>query len=180
MAYKFKNNILNIKNPNTGLFESIPALAGDSAYQIAVKNGYEGSEEEWLEYISGTTGGTITNAIRAEKADALNVATAVGSTVEPIYINDYGKPIKCGVKLGEAAKYAVSDDPNETERALMTNEAMGTLINDVIPDLVKSEIEANGGVGNSGGLNPTVDESTGTLSFGTTTGSVSGELLQLF
>lgn len=180
MAYKFKNNILNIKNPNTGLFESIPALAGDSAYQIAVKNGFKGTEEEWLEYISGTTGGTITNAIRAEKADALNVVTAIGSTNEPIYINDNGKPIKCGIKLGDAAKFAVSDDPNETSSALMTNVAMESLINEVIPDIVKNEVEANGGSSNSGGLHPVVDEDTGTLSFGTSTGTVSDGLLMLY
>lgn len=34
----------------------IPESAGDSAYEIAVKNGFEGSEEEWLASLKGETG----------------------------------------------------------------------------------------------------------------------------
>ena len=44
-----KNNILNIKNPNTGQYESVPAIVGKSAYDIALENGYEGTKEEWVQ-----------------------------------------------------------------------------------------------------------------------------------
>lgn len=33
--------------------------SGESAYQIAVKHGFEGTEEEWLESLKGEPGGTI-------------------------------------------------------------------------------------------------------------------------
>ena len=32
-------------------FESLPALRGESTYEIAVRNGFEGTEAEWLENI---------------------------------------------------------------------------------------------------------------------------------
>lgn len=41
-------------NDNTG-------PGGDSAYQIAVNNGFEGTEEEWLESLQGEGGGGIGN-----------------------------------------------------------------------------------------------------------------------
>lgn len=31
------------------------ALKGDSAYEIAIKNGFQGSESEWLESLEGVT-----------------------------------------------------------------------------------------------------------------------------
>ena len=45
---RIKRHILNIKNPNTGEYESVPIVAGESAYEIAVRNGYTGSEQEWM------------------------------------------------------------------------------------------------------------------------------------
>ena len=33
----------------------IPALNGESAYNIAVKNGFVGTEAEWIESLKGTT-----------------------------------------------------------------------------------------------------------------------------
>ena len=40
--------ILRIKNPDTGLWEEIVAIQGDSAYETALKHGFVGTEEEWL------------------------------------------------------------------------------------------------------------------------------------
>lgn len=34
----------------------IPALNGESAYNIAVKNGFVGTEQEWLESLKGEKG----------------------------------------------------------------------------------------------------------------------------
>jgi hypothetical protein len=49
---KLYQNTALIKNPNTDKFEGLPALAGESAYQIAVRLGtFSGTEEEWNNYI---------------------------------------------------------------------------------------------------------------------------------
>lgn len=46
--------MLNIKSANGGGL-AFPALRGMSAYEIDVKHGYEGTEEEWLESLHGKT-----------------------------------------------------------------------------------------------------------------------------
>lgn len=51
--------ILQIKDTN-GNWITIPAIEGDSAYDVAVKNGFEGSEEEWLASLKGSgEGGSV-------------------------------------------------------------------------------------------------------------------------
>lgn len=174
MAYSLKRNILNIKNPNTGLFEGVPALAGESAYQIAVRNGFTGTEAEWIEQISGTSGGVVSEALKAKKADALSLAAAVGSASEPVYFNAQGLPVKCTTKLGSAAGYDASDDPNETQNAVMTNVAMAALISDVLPDMISEAVGEQGPK-----FSPTYDAASETIVFNTTTGSLVGETLIL-
>ena len=61
--------ILYLKNGDT--FTPIVALTGLSAYQIAVKNGFIGTEEEWLASLKGEAG-TLENLT---KADVENVLT---------------------------------------------------------------------------------------------------------
>lgn len=34
-------------------YESIPGATGDSAYRIAVRNGYEGTEKQWVKSLKG-------------------------------------------------------------------------------------------------------------------------------
>lgn len=51
--------VLQIKD-NNGNWISIPAIQGASAYDVAVKNGFEGSEEEWLASLKGSgEGGSV-------------------------------------------------------------------------------------------------------------------------
>lgn len=45
-------SILRVKDQN-GNEVDIPAIKGASAYEIAVKNGFKGTEEEWLESLKG-------------------------------------------------------------------------------------------------------------------------------
>lgn len=66
---RLKKNILNIKNPNTGKFESVPVMVGESAYQVAVRNGYEGTEEEWLSELAGVEIRELINKIVSEKLE---------------------------------------------------------------------------------------------------------------
>ena len=41
---------------NDGNYIDIPALNGESAYNIAVKNGFVGTEAEWIESLKGEKG----------------------------------------------------------------------------------------------------------------------------
>ena len=36
-----------------GVFKEVPCIVGRSAYQTAVKNGFMGTEMEWLETLKG-------------------------------------------------------------------------------------------------------------------------------
>lgn len=53
-------SILRVKDQN-GNEVDIPAIKGASAYEIAVKNGFEGTEEEWLESLKGGGGSSTVN-----------------------------------------------------------------------------------------------------------------------
>jgi hypothetical protein len=44
---KFCHSLVKVRDEN-GNFNAMPALAGESTYEIAVRHGYTGSEEEWL------------------------------------------------------------------------------------------------------------------------------------
>lgn len=47
-------NVLNILDKGTGKYVSVPAIQGDSAYEVAVKNGFQGSETDWLDSLKST------------------------------------------------------------------------------------------------------------------------------
>lgn len=70
---KFSYTVAKIKNQN-GEFETIPALRGDSTYELAVENGYEGTKDEWLASMSD---GWVeaTENLRVNKADKSDVYT---------------------------------------------------------------------------------------------------------
>lgn len=46
----FKHAVAKIRNSD-GKFEGIPALAGENLYEMAVRNGYIGTEEEYLKEV---------------------------------------------------------------------------------------------------------------------------------
>ena len=150
MAFILKRNVLNIKNPNTGLFENVPMMAGESAYQIAVRHGFEGTEEDWINHLSGTSGGIVTEALKAKKAGALDLSAAVGSASEPVYFDANGLPVKCGTKLGSAAAYNVSDDPNTTTNSVMTNIAVKAAMQSASAKATKAgSLDLSAGVGSA-------------------------------
>lgn len=49
---RFNSSIVKVKN-SAGEYEPLPALRGYSSYQLAVANGFEGTEEEWMNSIIG-------------------------------------------------------------------------------------------------------------------------------
>lgn len=52
MAKKVKHNVIKIKNPNTSQWEEIPALTGESAYELAVRLGtFTGTEDDYNNWL---------------------------------------------------------------------------------------------------------------------------------
>lgn len=57
-----------VSNQLKGTVMNPEAVYGKSAYEIAVENGFVGTEQEWVEYISANVGRAEAAAIRAEEA----------------------------------------------------------------------------------------------------------------
>lgn len=63
--------LVRVRDKNGNIID-IPALNGESAYNIAVKNGFVGTEQEWLDSLkgekgdSGTTGATFIPSVSSE------------------------------------------------------------------------------------------------------------------
>ena len=60
---------------------TVPAN-GLSAYEIAVKHGFEGTEEEWLESLKGSGGGGGTDVFTISEADLTNISQENFSALE--------------------------------------------------------------------------------------------------
>lgn len=69
-----------------------PGQDGKSAYEIAVENGFEGTEEEWLSSLQGEDGYSPTIIENAENDDStykLDITTKTGSFTTPnLYANE--------------------------------------------------------------------------------------------
>ena len=52
MSRKFNHAILRVKN-SEGKFDALSALRGQNSYELAVKAGFQGTEEEWMESLIG-------------------------------------------------------------------------------------------------------------------------------
>jgi hypothetical protein len=52
MSRKFNHAILRIKNAD-GKYDALSALRGQNSYELAVKAGFQGTEEEWMDSIIG-------------------------------------------------------------------------------------------------------------------------------
>lgn len=62
----------------------IEGTKGDSAYQIAVKNGFEGTEEKWLESLKGDKGdkGELVDLVKEEEGKNISIESANLSAIE--------------------------------------------------------------------------------------------------
>ena len=74
MAVQLKHTVAKVKNKD-GAWEGIPALKGESVYDIAVRNGYVGTEDELVEQM--LSDGWVTSCIKLEneKANSTDVYT---------------------------------------------------------------------------------------------------------
>ena len=75
----------------------IGKVVGDSAYQIALNNGFVGSEEEWLESLKGTSFnivGTVNTVDELPDVNSVSIGTAYFVGTEPlrdVYVLDITK-----------------------------------------------------------------------------------------
>jgi hypothetical protein len=86
-----------------GVFKEVPAIVGRSAYQTAVKNGFKGTESQWLASLKGEPGHTPVKGVdyadghtpvrgedywtEADKKAMGDYANACGATVESVTAN---------------------------------------------------------------------------------------------
>ena len=126
---KVKSNILNIKDSTTGRYEPLPGTTGESAYEIAKRNGYKGTEADWKKETSGTVEYVDTAGI-ANRANAF-VDTSVGSEVQPIYFGPKGDPVKIKYTLGNGCSLNATDDMNGDERAIITTVGLNKAFHDL-------------------------------------------------
>lgn len=140
---KVKQSILKIKDPDTNEFISVPIVVGDSAYEIALRYGFEGTEEEWLKYISGQ-GGHADVVDTAEKTQYLKVDYAIGNEAVGVYFNSNGTADATGFTLKDGCQLDVSDNPDEEGRVLMSNlavqEALSGLVRKAMIPTVNGKI----------------------------------------
>lgn len=111
------------------LTENIPA--GKSAYEVAVENGFEGTEEEWLSSLIGPEGlsayelwleegneGSVADFLEAIKGETGNAGVYVG-TEEPedpdvdLWINPDGSPMFDANSVGTENGNTVQEELNE-------------------------------------------------------------------
>jgi hypothetical protein len=73
------------------LHGAFPSKAGDSAFQVAQKNGFEGTEQEWLNSLVGPQGEPGKDA-DPSKFIEIPEATSVGQTIVVKEVDENGKP----------------------------------------------------------------------------------------
>ena len=74
------------------LHGAFPSKAGDSAYEVALKNGFKGTEQEWLASLEGAPGKDAENVDLSGYIEAPEVA-AIGQTIMVKEVDENGKPI---------------------------------------------------------------------------------------
>ena len=125
-----KKDSLYVKNPNTGFYDSMSIVTGESAYQTAVRNGYYGSVNQWLSDI-GCVGGKPELAGESEYSNSINTS-GTGTKINPVYINNEGIPTPIKYTLGNSCTIPSTDDPNDNGRKLITNIALQKAIDNII------------------------------------------------
>jgi hypothetical protein len=117
-----KCNILNPKSSEDKKYYPMANTSGETSYQIAVRNGYTGTEADWKKETSGTveyvdTAGIANRSIGFKK-------TSIGSETHPIYINANGEPTAIGFPLGSSCELDATDDIEFEGRAIATTVAL--------------------------------------------------------
>ena len=96
--------IIKIYNESTGEYDELPVARGESSYEIALRNGYEGTEEEWLE--------TLKNKI--DDSQIGTNTTWSSKKIKEIVDNKYTKDFKTQVTdVNQIQIYAENDSVSD-------------------------------------------------------------------
>ncbi len=90
-TYSIDNRGYLIQEVN-GMSQVIGKVVGDSAYQIAVKNGFEGDEAQWLESLKASIGVASKTNLGGIYVHIVERQNEAGETVVDMYQGD--KPIE--------------------------------------------------------------------------------------
>lgn len=113
-----RRKVLKMKNPDTGEFEGVTAISGtsggpgESNYDLAVKNGFEGTEEEFLQQFVPENVLTAVQTIRDNMHTHANKIALDSITAENVTVwNDkQDKPVMLSIQLPTTGWVAESDE----------------------------------------------------------------------
>lgn len=108
----------------------IGGMDGESAYELAKKNGFAGTEAEWLESLRGTDGTSVTHAwngttLTVTSKSGTSSADLKGEKGEPFTYSDFTAEQLAGLKgeKGDGIEYDASG--TEAERTLYDDQPAG-------------------------------------------------------
>ena len=124
---------------------SAPGQDGKSAYEIAVENGFEGTEKEWLSSLQGEDGYSPTIIENADNDDTtykLDIVTKTGSVTTPNLMGkdgDRGEKGETGATPNLQIGEVITLNPGEAATATITGTPENPQINLGIPKGESSE-----------------------------------------
>lgn len=150
-------NVIKVKNASTGVWEGFPALKGESVYDIALRYGYVGSEDDFAKELLSDGWVNAVLELDEKKVDREDLKSyyTKDETEEQVRINrsEVGDTIRTyRTDLGENWALCNGDmfDPNEYPKlAAVTPEpaalyAAGLYTSRTLPDEPHSYVEENG------------------------------------
>ncbi len=141
---KVSHKKLYVRNPDTGKFEPLMAIRGESAYEIAVRLGkFTGTEEEWA------------NFIEIERAAAVKSIEEKGAETLSSIPDDYTELAEQVV--GKIDKTSIAQELGDSEEKVLSQKAATEQVNDLRD---KSEISWQSGYWNSNNGSLSDTEST--------------------
>lgn len=144
------------------LHGAFPSKAGESAYEVALKNGFEGTEQEWLDSLVGKQGPQGPAGKDAESVDLSGLIEApktavVGQTIVVEKVGDNGGPIAwaaADMPSGNNATYRhiatiVFDENTDTSHWKITQDEDGNALS-LSHVFIRGDVTAADGKGDGG------------------------------
>lgn len=100
--------IIRIKNKETGQWVETPALRGKTAYEYALEQGFEGTEEEWVESLQGESGKDGSDYVLTD-ADKEEIKEAVVERVPLVKVAERPTFVKSTEEMTDTSKLYVLD-----------------------------------------------------------------------
>ena len=94
-------SVLHLKDLNTGEWLSIDSLQGQSAYDVAVEQGFQGTEQEWLASLVGSKGPA---GPQGEQGPAGPMGQDGKPGASGVYVGEGDMPEDCNVQIDPAGE----------------------------------------------------------------------------